>query len=243
MPNANESIVNKYKTFLRHLKERSAAMHQPFNYKAEDEDLVVVDSLTGSSIGIDSQSKLKQNDGIEQETTGIGVIEAMGLWEREKPVRKKRVRKMPEQMSDDIKQQNQQDILTSLVAEESPGRTYLVAIVFDKGDTGKGEIAKNTRQSIRCHHGVAFSEGYPYDQGSDSYIVNCVAQVSLGYISLAYQLTMPTVGEWRIRVPLPEVVVNRYLAGSQKSKIVELQAKYSQPRFVVQIMQMSGCET
>jgi len=142
-------------------------------------------------------------------------------------------------MAEEEKQQNEQDIRASITVQEECGRTYLSAIVIDQNDTANG----NRRASVRCHHGSAFSAGYPYDQASDSYIIPCATHIALGYVPIAYYLGMPGTGNWRVRSPLPEVVVNRYLNGVQKSKIAELQQKYPQPRYVIQIMQMAGCET
>jgi hypothetical protein len=161
---------------------------------------------------------------------------------------KNRAKKSPKRESEGFdmaaedKKQNERDILASLVAQEVPGRTHLVAIVVDNGDPVKGESPRNIRQPVRCNHGMAFSEGYPYDQASDSYMIICVHQIQLGNVSASYQLSMPGVGEWHLRVPLPEVVINRYLSGVQKAKIADLQSKFPAPRHTIQIVQMTGCE-
>jgi hypothetical protein len=219
------------------------------------EDAMLVYGKLPAETGVASAGVLEQN-AQQVEPVAEGYFYAgdylqvyAGDYLQAKPVKKTRrlkPRRTVEEvsdMSDENKKQNEVDILTSLQVQEVGGRTHLVAIVIDKGDSVKGDPGRNTRQAVKCNHGQAFSEGYPYDQGTDSYMISCVHQVPLGHIPVSYQLTMPGVGDWHLRIPLPEVVVNRYLTGTQRSRIAELQGKYAQPRYVVQIMQMSGCET
>jgi hypothetical protein len=143
-------------------------------------------------------------------------------------------------MSKEQQRQDCQNIHDALKVQTIPGRTHLIAVVIDKGD-GESPSA-NRRQRVRCHHGHAFTEGYPYDQSADSYLIPCVDYVGLGHVSIAYELRMPGTGDWHVQVPLPEAVVERYLSGVQKSKIGDLQSQYALKRYVIQIMQMSGCE-
>jgi len=157
---------------------------------------------------------------------------------------KKRTKKRKEvlSMSDEHEHQDCGDIKSALVVHLIRGRTYLIAVVGDSGDPETESCSQNTRQRVRCHHGHAFSEGYTYDQASDSYLIPCIEHLALGFVPVAYEVRMPGTGDWHVQVPLPEVVVERYLTGLQKSKIGDLQGRYSHSRYVVQIMQMSGCE-
>ena len=254
MPNTNDSDAKKMakiKIVLDSIgantKRPTRRTHQGFNQEfysifydeqAETQAAkMAADKVFGSSvdhIGIDSPLNLKENEGSEQQDLADDQVSSSCVVIEPK----KKTRKVIGKMSDETNKLDQGDILASLIVEPVQGRTHLVAIVVDNGDPAKHDAHKNTRQSVRCNHGTAFSEGYPYDQGSDSYMVACVYQVPLGLILIAYRLSMPTVGEWHIRVPLPEAVVNRYMNGGQKSKIAELQVKYPRPRFNIQIMQV-----
>lgn len=158
----------------------------------------------------------------------IGTWRLPPLWSR-----KKKVRII---MTEEQKKQNVEDIMSSLEVGLIPGRTHLMAVVMDSN------IEKNKSQYVKCHKGQSFAVGYPYDQGTDSYIISCVMHEYLGHVPVAYQVKMEGTGGWTVRIPLPESVINRYLTPAQQSQIATLQKKYSDKRYSLQIMQMSGCD-
>jgi len=134
-------------------------------------------------------------------------------------------------------------IKEALHIEVIPGRTYLYLVIIDEGDPKGVERSKNRPQHIRCHHGVAFGQGYAYDQNNDSYLMNAVDSYAIGHVSVAFQISIPVTGKWRVQIPLPESVIDHYLSKTQKRDIAVYREKYSADRFVVHIVQMSGCET
>lgn len=143
-------------------------------------------------------------------------------------------------MPDKRKKENEDAIMESLELQQAPGRTHLIAVATYNAQSD-GSNANQPRQ-IRCYHGHAFYEGYPYDQGNDCYLISCVDSKELGAIPIAYQLTMPVSGAWTVQIPLPEKVVRRYMDATQKSALAQFGEKYSSKSYTIQIMQMAGCE-
>ena len=143
-------------------------------------------------------------------------------------------------MPDKRKQENEDAIMEALELQQAPGHTHLIAVATHNAQSD-GSNANQPRQ-IRCYHGHAFYEGYPYDQGNDCYLISCVDSKELGAIRIAYQLTMPGSGEWTVQIPLPEKVVRRYMDATQKSALAQFGEKYSSKSYTIQIMQMAGCE-
>lgn len=139
-------------------------------------------------------------------------------------------------MSKEELSQNKEDIFSSFKLEVQSGKTFLVLVV-------KNELEpdKNTYRNISCNYGRAFSNGYAYDQASDSYSVPCIYHMDLGSIPVAYRLVMEDAG-WGTQLPMPEAVIQRYLSGNQRTHINEVVKKYSGDRYSIRYIQMYGCE-
>ena len=135
------------------------------------------------------------------------------------------------------------EITEALIVQTVVGRTYLSAVIKDNGDPKNNSPSKNRHRHLRCHHGVAFSQGYVYDQNSDSYVVQGVDIFDVGFVSVAYQIIMPNTGGWCVRLPLPPSVIDRHLSSKQKRDLKTLREHYSPDRYSIEIFQMSGCET
>jgi len=142
-------------------------------------------------------------------------------------------------MNEDTRQKDIVDIQESLEIQAIPGRTYLCVVVLDSPKEGQRRMHKV--RHVRCYHGSAFTQGYPYDQNSDSYLINCVEALHIGHISLAFQVAVPDT-EWKVTIPVPPSVVDRHLSDSQKAELKMIRDRYKDDRFQLKMVQMSGCE-
>lgn len=141
------------------------------------------------------------------------------------------------QMSADQKQDDIENINKSLELVPVKGRTHITVVVSDKNQEQPSQIA------IPCNRGLAFNKGYAYDQGTDSYLVNGIEQLALGYVPIAYEARMPESGNWKTVLPLPVTVIERYLSAAQSKKVAAIKDRYSdKTRYAIEYVQMLGCD-
>lgn len=126
-------------------------------------------------------------------------------------------------------------LLKSIKLKPSKDRTHIIVVVVDQ------DQQHNTVQRIRCMHGLAFRETYPYEQATDSYIIPCVVATNLGYISLSYTISIDS-DPWTQRLLLPVELVKRHLNPQQLAVLSGVESKYSHPRYKFNIIQMAGCD-
>lgn len=114
--------------------------------------------------------------------------------------------------------------------------TIVFAIVVDNENDNN-----NVPSAIRCFGGVPFG-GYCHDLGRDSYLIRCVEFFQLGNMPFAFQITMPHIGEWKIKVPIPEKILVKHFAPQYSKMLEEYREKYKKPRFDIHFIQMLGCQ-
>lgn len=102
------------------------------------------------------------------------------------------------------------------------------------------EEANNRPQAIPCYNGVALG-GYVHDASRDSYLVRCTAAFALGSIPFGIVLTMPNIGNWKIRVPIAASVLEKTLNEVQLRRLKEHQQRYPENKYRIEFVQMSGC--
>jgi len=127
------------------------------------------------------------------------------------------------------------DLKSSLKILRNDERTLVFAICIDKEDD-----EKNLMMALRCNGGTAFG-GYAHDLPRDSYLVRCTECVQLGQVPFSYIVTMANVGEWRIKVPIPEVILEKHLTPQNKGVLDELRIRWSKKRYDIHFVQMLGC--
>jgi hypothetical protein len=127
------------------------------------------------------------------------------------------------------------DLRSSFVLSKSMEKTLVFAIVNDKKNEDENLVS-----AIKCFGGVPFG-GYAYDRSRDSYIVKCINFLQVGNIPFSYVLTMKNVGDWQVKVPIPEIVLEKYLTPRQRKTLNEYREKWPTPRYEVQLIQMLGC--
>lgn len=79
--------------------------------------------------------------------------------------------------------------------------------------------------------------GYVYDNVADAYFVHCAAFVPLGYVPVAFQLSMPGNPDWMPHVPMPESLLRRYMDQIQLSSLDDFKATYPPP-YNIEYLQM-----
>jgi hypothetical protein len=84
---------------------------------------------------------------------------------------------------------------------------------------------KNQEVKLACQRSLPM-EGYRYAAVNDKYTVVCFDNMPLGFINISYFITMNGTGGWRLRVPMPEAVVKRYLSADQRRKLANYKATF-----------------
>jgi hypothetical protein len=69
-------------------------------------------------------------------------------------------------------------------------------------------------------------DGYRYAAVNDKYSVVCFDCMSLGFVNISYFITMNGTGGWRIRVPMPEPVLKRYMSPEQRKKLANYKSVF-----------------
>ncbi|RDJ35265.1 MAG: hypothetical protein DWQ19_10650 [Crenarchaeota archaeon] len=116
-----------------------------------------------------------------------------------------------------------------IVKTEQP--TFVVSLAVHK------KLEENELVRLRCRHLLPI-EGYPYetrvlpiggyvyDHSKDSYIINCVDYLALGFIPFSCKLEMDGVGQWNSYVPLSLSIIRQNLELSKKKEFEKFRNKY-----------------
>jgi len=112
------------------------------------------------------------------------------------------------------------DIKKSMEICAIPEKTYLVVLAVSK------DQKENKVQKLSCSRGVPIG-GYIYDSVSNAYRVNCKNYFSLGYIPISFKVKISEVGNWETHIPMPEIVLIKYMNDSQKIDLREFKNTYS----------------
>lgn len=118
---------------------------------------------------------------------------------------------------------------------KSAERTIVFAIIVDAEDEERNMVS-----AIRCAGGTSFG-GYAHDVSRDAYLVQCIEFHQLGAVPFSLVLTMANIGTWQVKVPIPESVLEKHFAPSQKKALDVLRERYPTPRYEIHFMQMLGC--
>ena len=130
----------------------------------------------------------------------------------------------------EVNKSDVRDVKRKTNVVSASGRTFVIlaAIAHDS--------EKNTINRIRCGLGIPYA-GYVYDSVRDCYNVNCTAVYFLGEVPVAMQLKMENVGYWSIPVPMPEVILKRYLTDQQKLDLKSFRSSYPSDSYDVHYIQ------
>lgn len=95
----------------------------------------------------------------------------------------------------------------------------------------------NESRFIPCNKGKHISQ-VVYDSTKDGYVVKCMDLIHVGEIFTGYQMEMEGVIGWKIDIPLPEVVLRRYLSAQTIKHLDNWKAKYDKDRYEIQFIQI-----
>lgn len=138
------------------------------------------------------------------------------------------------ELKPELHQKAIKDIRERMDIEVCHDRTFIIVLAIHE-DSGKNSLTR-----IHCRKGLPLS-GYLYDLQSDSYHVECHDYVPLGYIPVSFFQTMPGVGNWKQRVPMPEVVLRRYMTPNQKHDLRGFKSTYKSGHYSIHFMQIIDC--
>lgn len=98
--------------------------------------------------------------------------------------------------------------------------THVTVIAVNSSD-----LKDNRLLSIKCEKGTPLG-GYVYDTVNDCYRVLCVGYSELGYIPMAFRLTIGAGAAWRLFVPMIEEVLVKYMNEEQKEALEKFKDQY-----------------
>lgn len=112
-------------------------------------------------------------------------------------------------------------------------RTYLVVLAVHKDPT------KNFISGISYQSGEPIG-GYVADVINQEYCIDCYASLSLGYIPFALYLNMKNVDNWKVRLPIPENLIQKVLTDEQKKELSKFKKVYRSSDFMIQYRQFTS---
>lgn len=139
-------------------------------------------------------------------------------------------------LSDEQFEETMELVKENVVIEASRNRTLVFLVIKDT----QGEF--NKPQTIPCSDGYGIS-GYARvrDIGEDCYLLDAVECYSLGSIPFAIKLTIPNSGGWKVDLPMPDKMVDRYIAPFFRRQLKEYRQKYPKPRYAWHYFQILNC--
>lgn len=133
------------------------------------------------------------------------------------------------ELSEDTK-----DIKTSLVVETTGYPVEVYCIAYSKS------MRHNVPKQIPCKRCKPLSNEC-YDMATDSVVVTCADFLNLGkVVNMGYRLRMLGVNDWRVDVPLPEVLIQKNLPSNAKKALEVFMKKYPEPKYHFSFLQFSG---
>lgn len=114
-------------------------------------------------------------------------------------------------------------------------QTLVFAVAIDKENQ-----AANILSAIRCSGAIPFG-GYVHDNSRDAYLVSCVEYLQIGSLPFTFLVTMANMGEWKMKVPIPEKVLARSFSPQQKKGLETWSEKFKDKRYEIHFLQMIGC--
>lgn len=118
-----------------------------------------------------------------------------------------------------------------VVFEKTP--SYLVVAAVSK------EPKKNSIVKITCKRGIPFG-GYVYDNQSDTYHYECTDCLHLGIIPVSAFVKLKDNSAWRVKVPMAESVLKKYLSDMQKKELKMFRNHFPPTDYDLHFVQMTA---
>lgn len=135
------------------------------------------------------------------------------------------------ELTSELKTKAAKEVRDNLVTSTSVERTYVIVVAIHK------ERIKNIISRISCKKGVPLG-GYIYDSHSDSYHVECVDYLHLGFIPLSFIGRIKGIKHWEIKIPMSESVIKKYLTTLQKKELKNFKTHFKAEEYDIQYIQM-----
>lgn len=113
----------------------------------------------------------------------------------------------------------------------SDERTYIIVVAIHK------DHSRNVISRISCKKGLPLG-GYIYDSQSDTYHVECMDYLHLGFAPCSFIARIKGVTHWEIRMPLPEATIKKYLTPLQKKELKNFKNHFNAEDHDIQYIQM-----
>jgi hypothetical protein len=143
----------------------------------------------------------------------------------------------------DLKFDGKDEEYTQLLSRDSNRLTEAIRIVPSLDCTGIIALAihqerlQNSLTKIRATGGTAIG-GNVYDNVADAFFVRCAAHLILGYVPVAFQVTILGNSHWSPYIPMPETVMRRYMDDLQIMNLDKFKASYPAPTYNLEFLQM-----
>jgi hypothetical protein len=134
-------------------------------------------------------------------------------------------------ISDDMLQKASRDAHRKLIVKPFQQKTYVIVVAVDQ------DVTKNFINKISCKRGVPLG-GYVYDAQSDTYYIDCADYLHLGYVPFSLIATMSEVDDWELQIPMPEIVIKKYLSPLQKKELRNFKNHFKSENFSIHYIQM-----
>jgi len=124
------------------------------------------------------------------------------------------------------------NLIHEMELEVSTERTYVFVAAINTKDE-----KSNKGQQIVSRSGSPFG-GYVYDNEHDSYYIECVEFMDLGFVSCSFSLSLPGVGNWKCAIPLNVSSVKDHLNVTQSKNLDAFNKKFKGKDYKLQFIQM-----
>ncbi len=81
--------------------------------------------------------------------------------------------------------------------------------------------------------------GYTYDAKLGRYYAEFVEYMDLGTIPISFSVRVDKISRWECRIPVTELIIQKYLDREQKKKLEKFKEKNKDCRF--EFMQLASC--
>lgn len=131
----------------------------------------------------------------------------------------------------EFKAKTSKELHCSLEVLASFEQTYIIVMAQNR-DRGRNLILR-----ISCKKGLPIG-GYIYDNQADCYHVECTDYLHLGYVPVSFIAKVKGIKDWKIRVPMSESVIKKYLSSLQKKELRNFKNHFTAEKYDIQFIQM-----
>lgn len=135
------------------------------------------------------------------------------------------------EQSKDLKISKDQKEKMQILIKSEP--SYLVVAAVSKIPE------RNSISKISCKRGIPFG-GYVYDNQSETYHYECCDYLHLGIVPISAYITLKENSSWKIKVPLAESVLKKYLSDMQKKELKTFKVHFPATMFDLHYIQMTS---